>query len=568
MQASRAIMLQGFSRTIHTWIRRGRPVVAALLLVMAATVQASGLTAGKDYLLVGEPTDDQAPVRACDAAVLDTLDQHVQIPAPAGGWSGAPQAVEVFNVFYGEVMISHGDRQVCGHMQDVRTRDSRFRSGIGMVLVPKPGDTAPIEVSWSRPLKVHWIPTVRLGAPSPLQQEDTARLLVRAACVAIALALALSALMGFATTGDRSFVVYVGVCGLLVIWQAVFSGLSGYPWPWLPIHDAGMWLIALSSAAVGVVVHILWRLCGGAHQWPRSRWFARGQLIALLIVALAVPFAPPLLSSTVATVLDFYLALACMAVAGVGVSSLSNREVDAVDGVVAVVPLLVAIVAEWAGFDVLVEYRIEILQLAVTWLLMITAYSLNRRLGQMRRQRDELKYLAETDSLTGLPNRRAGLSQLTSYLQAAAKAGTPLSIGFLDIDHFKQINDRYGHDVGDEVLVAVGKVLSASVRDQRDVVRMGGEEFLVMLPGADAEVAMKRLQTLRERMSEVGPQLSQKGMNVTASIGLADFQTTTDDVTSLLRRADEAMYLAKNGGRNQVVYAGPGCAIDTDIAAA
>ena len=263
-------MPEVISRKIRMWTRRLGPVVAALLLLLCAGAQASRLVPGTDYLLVGEPTDDQAPVRACDPAVLNALDQHVEIPAPADGWSGAPQAVEVFNVFYGEVMISHGERQVCGHMQDVRTRDSRFRSGIGMVLVPKPGDTAPIKVSWSQPLKVHWIPTVRLGAPSPLQQEDTARLLVRAACMAIALALALSALMGFATTRDRSFVVYVLVCALLVIWQAVFSGLSGYPWPWLPIHDAAMWLISLSAAAVGVVVHILWRLCGGAHQWPRA----------------------------------------------------------------------------------------------------------------------------------------------------------------------------------------------------------------------------------------------------------------------------------------------------------
>ena len=109
-------------------------------------------------------------------------------------------------------------------MHDARTRDSRFRAGVGLVVVPEAGDHEPIVVSWTRPLKPRWVPTIQLGAPSPVQQNDTARLLVRAACIAVAIALALSALMGWVTTRDRSFLVYVGAVPCSVLWQAVLGG--------------------------------------------------------------------------------------------------------------------------------------------------------------------------------------------------------------------------------------------------------------------------------------------------------------------------------------------------------
>lgn len=538
------------------WLKGWMVCLLGLLsLLVGLSVQAQSMSDGEDYLLVGSPTNDQAPVRACKPQTLEGLQRRLEIPAPKGGWSGAPQAVEVFNVFYGEVMISHGDREVCGHMQDVRTRDSRFRSGIGMVLVPKAGDTNPILVAWSEHLKQRWIPTVRLGAPSPLQQEDTARMLARAACMAIVVALAMSALMGFVSTRDRSFVMYVLACGLLVIWQAVFSGLSGYPWPWVPVGDrAAQWLVALSTASVGVMVKMLWRLCGGEDWFPASRPWVLGQMWLLIGLAILLLFAPLAVLKGVASVLDIYLGLACVAAFFVGLRLLSRPEVDAVDGVLAVTPLLLAGITDFAGSSVLIEYRVEILQLSVTWFLMVAAYALNRRLGLLRRQRDELQQLADTDSLTGLPNRRAGMGQLGRYIRQSLTEGQPLSIGFLDIDLFKQINDRYGHDVGDEVLVGVATALSGAVRNRQDIVRMGGEEFLVLLPGADAEAAMQRLEQLRQRVGEVSGTLHHPGLEVTASIGLAEFKPE-DDVASLLRRADGAMYEAKRGGRNRVVFA-------------
>ncbi|WP_269791384.1 diguanylate cyclase [Stenotrophomonas sp. Iso1] len=538
----------------RAWALKLLTLLWVLLWPIAGMAQA--LQVDRDFLLLGEATDQQAPVRACTPEILARLTHVIEVPPPVAGWSGAPQALDVFNVFAGEVMISHGERQVCGHMQDARTRDSRFRAGIGMVMVPSAGNTDPILVAWEPPLKARWIPTVRLGAPSPVQQSDTARLLVRTACIAIALALALSALMGYFTTRGRDFLTYTLVCALLVVWQSILSGLSGYPEPWLPVGRAApMWMVAISALSYGVMIWMLWRLCGGRRVVRNSRRWMLWMAVVLGVVALLTPFMSWHMLAMTAVALDGVFALACMIALGVGFVSLRRGHYHVVDGMVAVVPLLLLMLADVSGNQLLVEYRVEAAQLSVTWFLMMSAYSLNRSLGHMRQQRDEMRQLADTDMLTGLPNRRAGLRQLEQYLLETRLNGQPLSIGFLDIDLFKQINDRYGHDVGDQVLVSVARTLESGVRNRSDVIRMGGEEFLILLPGNSADVALPRLEQLRERVSQQVGGLDHDGLTVTSSIGLAELGPDDNDVAALLRRADNAMYRAKRSGRNRVVDA-------------
>ncbi len=535
----------------------GTVIVALLLLFLwGLPAAADPLRAGHDYLLVGVPTDAQAPVRDCPPDVLPRLQAGIALAAPDGGWSGAPQAVDVFNVYAGEVMIAHGQRRVCGNMQDARTRDSRFRAGIGMVVVPPAGSNEPIRVAWERPLKPHWVPTVRLGAPSPVQQIDTARLLVRTACIAIALALALSALMGFFTSRDRDFLFYILSSVLLVVWQAVLSGLSGYPEPWLPVGRAvPWWMVAASALSIVVMSRVSWRLCGGLQLWPRSRHWMRGFVSVLVMLVLVMPLLSWDTLAWVAMALDVAFLLLCVLALVAGLRASRRGDRQALDGVLALVPFVLMALADLAGSHVLVRFRVEAIQLSATWFLMMYAYSLNRRLGNLRQQRDEMRHLADTDALTGLPNRRAGLRQLEQHMAHARKQGLPLSIGFLDIDLFKQINDHYGHDVGDEVLVAVARTLVAGVRERDGVIRMGGEEFLILLPGIGADAALPRLQQLREKLRQVAMELKHDGLRITASIGLAEMQPAEHDVAALLRRADGAMYLAKQGGRDQVVVA-------------
>jgi diguanylate cyclase (GGDEF)-like protein/PAS domain S-box-containing protein len=166
-------------------------------------------------------------------------------------------------------------------------------------------------------------------------------------------------------------------------------------------------------------------------------------------------------------------------------------------------------------------------------------------------QRTTAHEQAHRDVLTGLLNRRAAETRLATVLEESIAGGEPFAVIMLDIDHFKSINDPYGHAVGDDVLHAFGTVLSGSVRASDAAIRWGGEEFLIVLPGASLTVAASFAERLRidvERMS-VAPVGS-----VTVSSGVAEW-SGDESTTSLVSRADVALYSAKHAGRNRVELA-------------
>jgi diguanylate cyclase (GGDEF)-like protein len=157
---------------------------------------------------------------------------------------------------------------------------------------------------------------------------------------------------------------------------------------------------------------------------------------------------------------------------------------------------------------------------------------------------------AATDALTGLPNRRAIDDHLKRLLAQAGRSLTPMSAILLDLDHFKEINDTYGHERGDEVLAAVGAVLRTELRGGDFAGRNGGEEFIVMLPDTDRAGAMRVAEHLRSAMHA----LSLPGVKraVTASFGVAAFPEDALDGETLLRLGDRALYAAKQSGRDRV----------------
>jgi diguanylate cyclase (GGDEF)-like protein len=160
---------------------------------------------------------------------------------------------------------------------------------------------------------------------------------------------------------------------------------------------------------------------------------------------------------------------------------------------------------------------------------------------------------ASTDALTGLPNRRAMNDTLKRMAAHAGRSGQPLSAIALDLDHFKTVNDRYGHEVGDAALSAVGECLRENLRQSDFAARVGGEEFLVLAPDTDVDGALVLAEKLREAlMREEIPHLSQP---ITASFGIATIPYHAGGAELLLRRADRACYLAKDRGRNRVQVA-------------
>ncbi len=166
---------------------------------------------------------------------------------------------------------------------------------------------------------------------------------------------------------------------------------------------------------------------------------------------------------------------------------------------------------------------------------------------------------ALTDSLTGLCNRR-GLERRWQLLQPLrAGGGNPPAWILIDIDHFKQVNDRHGHEAGDAVLKAVAADLQLAAREGDLVARWGGEEFLLLLPLANAEVATAVAERLRARLQALVVETGGQTLQVTASFGVCH-QRPEEAWTLALQRADAALYAAKRGGRNRVVLAdeGPG----------
>jgi diguanylate cyclase (GGDEF)-like protein len=170
---------------------------------------------------------------------------------------------------------------------------------------------------------------------------------------------------------------------------------------------------------------------------------------------------------------------------------------------------------------------------------------------RMRRSTARMRMLAMTDELTGLPNRRAVLTRLRALLEGPGTQ--PCAVMIADLDHFKPINDRHGHAVGDEVLRAVGSVLTEAVREPVFVGRLGGEEFLVVLPETDLESARQAAERIRERVSAIDTSRWFTDQGLAVSLGVTVSRVGGDTEGNMLRRADAALYEAKQSGRNRVV---------------
>ncbi|MCU7934331.1 MAG: GGDEF domain-containing protein, partial [Candidatus Thiodiazotropha sp. (ex Dulcina madagascariensis)] len=151
-------------------------------------------------------------------------------------------------------------------------------------------------------------------------------------------------------------------------------------------------------------------------------------------------------------------------------------------------------------------------------------------------------------------NRWHFLAILDTEIARARRHGTPLSLAYLDLDHFKRINDTRGHDTGDAVLRQVSAALADSVRSEDSIGRLGGEAFCICLPGSNAEQSVEPCERYRSLIENlVIDNASAQGLKVTASFGLTGFNPISDHRASLLARADKALYQAKQAGRNRVV---------------
>lgn len=190
---------------------------------------------------------------------------------------------------------------------------------------------------------------------------------------------------------------------------------------------------------------------------------------------------------------------------------------------------------------------------------LVARVGVGRRIIELHRQVEaknrQLEQLALTDPLTSLPNRRAIDLWASRQFSAAARHDFPLWLAIADLDHFKQVNDTFGHDAGDIVLKKFGEVLKSNTRQSNICGRLGGEEFLVILTHVNKEQAGIAIERIRKSFETLEFHFQGKTARATASFGAAGFRgSPPPEFNSLLARADAALYAAKSKGRNRVEF--------------
>ena len=178
---------------------------------------------------------------------------------------------------------------------------------------------------------------------------------------------------------------------------------------------------------------------------------------------------------------------------------------------------------------------------------------LRRRYRELSVANESLKKIANTDALTGLRNRRSFFAELQTRTQMPSRRAKTLCVALVDIDHFKAINDKYGHDVGDHALKHVARVLANGVRKCDIVGRIGGEEFAILME-SELRDARPTCERLLRSLHATPVERAEHSITITASLGLAEFEPQ-ENVDTFVKRSDEALYLAKSKGRNRMEVA-------------
>lgn len=347
--------------------------------------------------------------------------------------------------------------------------------------------------------------------------------------------------------------VLAGASVYLVMLAAI--QLHGMPMGLMP-PDVGR-LLSASCALAAVVPYLLVR-AGLTRGWQDRSLTVPQMLWALCNITVGFVAAPASRANT--------LQIVCLVLI-FGFINLRPRQAVAVGAIACLAPL-VGVVVIFAGGYPHGTVAHEVLQVLSSVLVFALVSVISRNLGVLREvAREERRKLADTakqindlvmrDGLTGLYNRAHAIQLLQAELDRTERSGRAFSVALIDLDHFKKINDTHGHAVGDEVLRQFGKHAVEAMRTIDVVARWGGEEFLVMLPEvADRADAMLAVDRLRVRIGDEALSASRASLRATLSAGVATLQQG-EDIAHLLERADRALYMAKEQGRNRCTYSDP-----------
>jgi diguanylate cyclase (GGDEF)-like protein len=434
--------------------------------------------------------------------------------------------------------------------------DAPLASPVALVFALPP-DLAPGEPVYLHLAHRHLALTaVRVLANDAWQAHERRMLLVGVMLLSALLSFSLASFCVWAVVRERLYLYYAAFLAGWLAFSASNTGLlyaapGSQPIAALGIH--GQWAIVsvVFAMSIGFAADFL----DIDRHLPRARrWFdvARRALLAAAFAVAASPWYLPaygMCMSAVALVLY-------PAMVGVGVHiAWTRRDRYALYFLAGWVPMTIGTVLRALQAAGLIQVGNEVTYLYTVGVLLqsvVLMAGLADRLLRTRRERDHARHVAERDALTGTLTRRALDERLAAAVAGARSGGAGVALLFVDIDHFKRVNDTYSHATGDVVLHEVAQRIGGELRARDALGRWGGEEFVVLLPDAgieDARALSERVRrAIAERPIDVGPM----PVPTTISIGVAVFDPARDDAATLVARADAALYRAKAGGRNRV----------------
>ena len=215
---------------------------------------------------------------------------------------------------------------------------------------------------------------------------------------------------------------------------------------------------------------------------------------------------------------------------------------------------LLIVMANAVGFFALLRLeRLQRTQFALLEEERVQNRQLVEEIARRKSLEAQLRQVAEQDALTGLDSRRHFMARAEALLKRARHEKAPFSLCMIDVDHFKAINDTWGHGQGDRVLAALAETCRRSLRPQDVIGRFGGEEFIVALPDTHPREALMVAERLQQRISDLEVMEAMPGHRLTVTIGIAGFRDENADLDALIQQADQALYAGKHAGRNRVV---------------
>lgn len=481
--------------------------------------------------------------------------------------SDSPLNTDVIPVIVTHAGMSH-EFQVyepgSGHPLPPAAHIPEFGGARDTAFVLPPGHST-VYVRVAPPGAGHGIPRFYTSTLAKFLQEGASLARITTLTFGALAAMATAALLMWMVLTDRTFLLYCTLFWLEALWVAYFSG-QGFEWPWLsaatPLtHYTWNVLSALSGATACLFVREIADL---RRSMPRNYavfgWLA-GAFLLLTSANLIKLIGFHNLINGIGNLLFVGSAVYTLIVAFVAWQR-GNRSAGwfllAWTLLEAFTIATAARLLLNAGRD---EYHDRIiyfgLPLSIVAAALLIALGIADRLRDQRRALSEAERHAQIDSLTGVLNRRSLIERLDAACLRARARGLPISLLFIDLDHFKEINDSFGHLAGDACLAAVIPPIQAELRQSDVIGRYGGEEFVVILSSADTAAAHPIAQRILERVASVRVEGFGEPIALTCSIGVATSDMLGVWGEHLIAQADAAVYAAKRSGRNRVQIAMP-----------